>query len=299
MRWRKFIKIILDHPFFEYRPNKILSWSEASRIFNSGFPTIEETIVAAKARYQLPSEAWLDFEAAIIKHRAMKQHPISIIKRALLSLKSYISNHKRVAVFTAVLILILSFFTLAPTGRALAKEFFNMIIQVIEDRIEITNENPTYEDSVYDDNIDEKYIPKDDNDDHYNEVDGMISYPDIKHFVEETGLIPITLKADWLTCQTINYLDTKDIDRTLNVQYSTSDGLAVSVTQIWYTDDDYSARIADVEYEKSIILGDKELYHAIDPVDGTFNGVSLLDNSVIMIGAESGVDVDKLLKLLK
>jgi hypothetical protein len=253
MRWRKFIKIILDHSFFEYRPNKILSWSEASRIFNSGFPTIEETIEAAKARYQLPSEAWLDFEAAIIRHRAMKQNPFSNIKRTLLSLKSYISNHKRAAVITTVLILILSFFTLAPTGRALAKEFFSMIIQVIEDRIEITNENPTYEDSIYDDNIAEKYIPKDDNDDDYNEVDGMISYPDIKHFAEETGLIPITLKADWLTCQTINYLDTKDIDRTLNVQYSTSDGLAVGVTQIWYTDDDYSSRIADAEYEKSII----------------------------------------------
>jgi fructose-1,6-bisphosphatase/inositol monophosphatase family enzyme len=46
-------------------------------------------------------------------------------------------------------------------------------------------------------------------------------------------------------------------------------------------------------------LGDIELYHSIDPVDGTFNGVSLLDNSIIMIGAENGVDVDKLLKLLE
>ena len=172
------------------------------------------SVGAARERFQLPSEAWSDFEDAISRHRAEKQQPYRNLKHAILSIKDYTATHKRTAVATAVLILVLSFFTLVPTGRPLAKVFFNMIIQIVEDRIEITNQNPTYKDSVYDDIKAEEYLSKDNNDiDDNNEVEGMVSYPSLEQFVKEAGFIPIAIKADWLTCQTINYLDSKEIDK--------------------------------------------------------------------------------------
>ena len=36
MRWRKGRKILLDHPYFDFK--KVMPYKESERIYNSGFP---------------------------------------------------------------------------------------------------------------------------------------------------------------------------------------------------------------------------------------------------------------------
>ena len=67
LKWRKMMKIALDHPFFEYRGEHI-SRKEAERILGPEFPSFEEMIEGAKKRFDLPEEAWAIYDEAIAKN---------------------------------------------------------------------------------------------------------------------------------------------------------------------------------------------------------------------------------------
>lgn len=47
----------------------------------------------------------------------------------------FLRNHRRLAVAGIIILLIISFFTLVPTGRALAKEAFEIIISIFDEQL--------------------------------------------------------------------------------------------------------------------------------------------------------------------
>ena len=49
------------------RPVYMISYSEAQRIFDNGFPSFEDMIARAKNRFNLPSYAWKEFDSVIRK----------------------------------------------------------------------------------------------------------------------------------------------------------------------------------------------------------------------------------------
>ncbi len=286
MWWRKQKKILLDHPYFDCHSDVILSRKEAERIYNSGFPTFEEMIDGAKKRFDLPKNAWHHFDE-VISSKAQPQRDISI---------NFFAAHKRLAVALMIILIVISFFTLVPFGRALAADFFNMIMRVIDGRIEITSEYPDYE----------KYENVNLVAEQYNEVDSEnieenvpISYPNIEAFISKTGLTPITITADWFKCQTIQSYEDEEQGLTLTVQYLSSEDLLVMVTQRWNNEQNIAFQVEDATYDKATILNNIELYYAIDPIDGSFFGTAVLDDSLLIVGAEKGIEIDRLLDILK
>ena len=205
---------------------------------------------------------------------------------------------KRLALICIVIILVLSFFTLIPFGRALAANFFNMVIRLFEGRIEITNQIPDYDKYEYVNVTAEEYDQYN-NDNSNAEENEPRFYADMNSFVAETELTPLTFKADWLTCKKIFSVYDDELGITLSVEYATTDGHYVLVSQRWGQGKDVVFKIEGATYNKTIILGNKEFNYAIDPADGSFVGTALLDNSLIIVGAEKGVDTEKLIDLLK
>jgi len=296
MRWRKIRKIFLDHPYFEYKTD-VMSRKEAERIFNSGFPTFEEMIEGAKKRFNLPLETWAGFDDVIALRASKKTHR-NVFRQSNTTFNGFISRHKRLAIVCMAIILLISFFTLVPFGRALVADFFNMLIRVFDGRIEITNQNPDYDSFEYVNLIAEQYDQNNPGGSESGDNE-PVYYPDIEHFVEKTGLEPVTIGTDWLKCQTIESIDDADLGMVLTVHYVTKDGLAVVETQSWGKGEDVSFRVKDAIYSKTSILGNKEFIYTTDLVDGSFMGTALLDNSLLTIGAEKGVDTDLLIKAIK
>lgn len=290
MGWRKQKKILLDHPYFDCNPGFVLSRNEAERIYNSGFPSFEEMISSAKKRFDIPLCVWSGFNKAIAARSAKVEQEVSI---------SFITRHKRLAAALMVILLVVSFFTLIPFGRALASDFFNMIMRVIGGRIEISSENPDYDKYEYVNLTAEQYNKDNEGGSESSDVNSPIFYPDIEDYVSKTGYIPVTLSADWLKCQKIESVDDEDMGLTLTVQYMTSEGYLVVVSQRWNTDQDVVINVEGSTYNKTMILKNTKLIYAIDPADGSFNGTAVLSDSLLFIGAEKGVDFEKLLKQLK
>ncbi len=293
MRWWKLKNIYFDHPYFDYT-NNTLSEAEAECVFNTGFPTFDKMVKGAKKRFDMPPEAWADFDK-VIAERASTKRQWKMTKR----IGAYISQHRRLAIVCLAVVLIVSFFTLVPFGRALAASLFDMIMRVIEGRIEVTSQNPDYDDYNYVNLTAEQYNKDNIGDSESTYEKDLLYYPDIERFVKQTGLAPVTLKTDWLTCQTIQSLDDKDLGITLTVQYLTRDGLYVVVTQRWGLGKDIVFRVEGATYNKTIIFGNKELFYTTDPVDGSFVGTALLDDSLLIIGAENGIDTGQLINAMK
>jgi len=106
-------------------------------------------------------------------------------------------------------------------------------------------------------------------------------------------------EADWLELKTIYSITDEDIGVMLMTEYQTSDALAVNMIQEWGSEVNSSTHVKGATFQKAIIMDGKELYHVIDPIDGTFSGTAVLDDSLLDIGAEKGVDVEALIDLLK
>ena len=284
MWWRLGKKILFDHPYFECNPNVILSRKEADEVFNAGFPAFSEMIGGAKERFDLPLNAWDKFDE-VIQSKENKSH------------RSFIAGHKRLAIVSMVILLVISFFTLIPFGRALAADFFDMIMKIIDGRIEITSENPDYERYEFVNLVAEQY--NQDNEGGSDPDDNApVFYPDIKAFVSGTGYEPITIKADWLKCQTIQSLNNEEQGLTITTEYLTLDGFFVMVTQRWDTQQNIAFQVEDTTYNKATIFENTEFLYTIDSVDGSFNGMATLRDSLLFIGAEQNVDIEKLLETL-
>lgn len=291
MRFSKLEKLALDHPYFDCKVH-CMPPKEAELVFNSGFPSFEEMIEGAKIRFNLSIDAWHDFDVAIAT-RAARQKKGTQRRTGLLN---FILTHKRLSATLLIVILSISFFSFTSLGRALAKSFFDMISQVVGNRVVIQNQDSFYNDHGY---YNLTAIQYDTSSDMTTDADKPIYYSNVKMFVEETGIIPVTLGADWLLCQAIQGRFDEDLGVSLTIQYITSDGLLVNVTQLWGVDENISFQAEGADYEKAFIMGNKELYYTTDPVDGSFNGTALLENSILVIGAENGVDISLLLKALE
>lgn len=286
MRWCKQKKILLDHPYFDCNANIVLSRAESERIYNSGFPTFKEMIDGAKASFDVPLSEWTAFDE-VIKERASKN----------VFTNGFVYRHRRFAVAFVIFLMVISFFTMTPVGRALASDFFKLFIEVIDDRVEIVPEHPDYDTYKFLGEADPKDIEQ-------AADDGAVAYvpanySSLDEFEEVNGYIPFALNADWLEIKSIESIRDNDTGLRLTTQYITSEGLSVYVAQEWENKYGGTMWFKNDEIEKIKIRNDIELMYAIDTKDGTFNGIAIFDDSTLQIGAEKGIDADKILKALQ
>lgn len=269
----------------------VITGTEIDRIISSGFPTVRQLVEQAKTKFALPDEAWAEFDAAIAM---VEQRSHSAKHRAgRTAFGTWIARHKKLAVACAIVLILTGFFTLIPTGRALAAQFYGFVVSIIEDRIRISNTMPSYETDASGNTA---IVVTDFPDPQATAF--QTNYTSIEDFTADTGLTPVTVQADTANCENIFYVTNRRIGKSLTIQYAMKDGRHVSLLQIWDEDMDITTRIEGVQYKQKEILGGKLLYYATDPKDKTFNGIAVMGDSVLEIEAEDGVDIDQLLNSL-
>lgn len=268
----------------------IMSRAQAERIFKSGFPTFEEMIEGAKDRFRLPLEAWADFDAVIAEKTGINKK----LRGSVMILREVVLGHKRLAIGLLIAISILSFFTLVPAGRTLAKNFFDMIIRIDGNRLIIQSRNPDYVDAIYGEDGDTIFVERP------KEADiaytpGVEMFSNIDKFIEKTGYRPIVVDSEWCEHSSIELRSTSEQGLILTTKYLDREGLQINIIQQWNSDAEMSCITNAEGYEERIILDNRVMYYSIDVIDHSFGGVALLDDSIVMIGAEEGVDIELLL----
>ena len=258
-------------------------------------------IMRAEAASDLPAASWSGFYDAL---DAADRKATGGWREKLREAAQSFRKHRRLALGSLILVLALAFFTLVPAGRAIAETIFNYVITVFDKRLEIeqTDEKALYEERGYD-------VPEAINEEQLSEYgydkDGNliaekepVYYESVAAFESVYGMDAFELVSDQLTLSEVIEENNIFTGKKLRSNYLTADGLKVNVIEQWYKGDGQSITLRGEIMQKTV-LGDKTMQYAIDSENGSFDGFVLLENSVLTIYADQGVDLDLIWSLLK
>ena len=258
-------------------------------------------IMRAEAASDLPAASWSGFYDAL---DAADRKATGGWREKLREAAQSFRKHRRLALGSLILVLALAFFTLVPAGRAIAESIFNYVITVFDKRLEIeqTDEKALYEERGYD-------VPEAINEEQLSEYgydkDGNliaekepVYYESVAAFESVYGMDAFELVSDQLTLSEVIEENNIFTGKKLRSNYLTADGLKVNVIEQWYKGDGQSINLRGEIMQKTV-LGDKTMQYAIDSENGSFDGFVLLENSVLTIYADQGVDLDLIWSLLK
>lgn len=284
MRMRRIAKKIKENPAF-LSDAYIRSKVEAEHLWGAGFPSLNETLIRAEAKSTLPKEVWRQFRDQALDEQ--EQRSDNVKARWTTSFGKLLLTHKRVAVVGMILFLTFCYLTLFPSGRALAKSFFDYIMSIAGRDIEI--ESTEY--------IDNEYISTGTTEAFF-EIN--TEYATVEEFKKETGITPFTIECDGLTCISVREHYSSYAGRNLWIDYQIGRDGEVSILQSWLYYDDSVSLSANSEYDNSFTLSNgAELYYAIDKIDGSFNGVILLEDSMLQISINDSAYFEEVLEALE
>lgn len=274
MTIRKLKKLLREYPY-AIDDTYMRSYTQAKRLYETGgFATMREIVARAKADSRLPPEDWADFErAALAKERRDSRK--KAVRRRARAMHSALRTHRRLAVASAVVALILAFFTLVPASRALAKEIFDYILGVFGSEIQVVNADYANEGG--------NKVQSNDGTNDEALLETITKYESLEDFAAATRLSPFTLNLPDMQCISIIEQNSQFVGRSLKSQYGIgSDGLLV-VTQRWSYNDNLSIW-TNGGFDKTLTLTDGTvLYYSIDKQDGSFDGACLLEDSLCQI----------------
>ena len=122
-------------------------------------------------------------------------------------------------------------------------------------------------------------------------------YASLEEFSSQNGIWPVALKNGFATVTKVEYYVSAVAGNTLFTYYNAEKGW-VGICQMYGYTDGMTTTMNDETYFETIILDGIPIYCSVDAVDGTTSGVAALDDSVLMITTEKGVDFTDVLKNL-
>lgn len=253
----------------------------------------------AEAGSNLPAESWSGFYRALDEQeRRASQNWRDKIKQMMQA----INRHRRLAITSLILALALAFFTLVPAGRAIAESIFNYVIGVFDGQLEINqvDEKALYEERGY--SIPGTLPPN--ADEFMNENGELIMesepvyFDSIASFNNTYQLAAVELKSDQLTFVKAFEINNLYTGKVLRSYYQTPDGKTISLIEEWYKGDGQSIGLSGDVQEHSVFNG-RDMLYMIDKSNGSFDGIVLLENSVLKVYADAGVDLDFVWQLLQ
>ena len=258
-------------------------------------------IMRAEAASNLPPTSWNGFHDAL---DAADRKAAGDWRAKLREAGQSLRKHRRLALGSLVLVLALAFFTLVPAGRAIAESIFNYVFTVFDKRLDMNqaDEKALYEERGYD--VPEALKEEQLSEYGYDKDGNLIAekepvyYESVAAFESVYGMDAFELVSDQLTLSKVIEENNIFTGKKLRSNYLTADGLKVNVIEQWYKGDGQSINLRGEIMQKTV-LGDKTMQYAIDSENGSFDGFVLLENSVLTIYADQGVDLDLIWSLLK
>jgi len=256
-------------------------------------------IMRAQASSALPAENWSGFYDAL---DAADRRAAGDWREKLNDLLRSFRRHGKLALGSLILALALAFFTLVPAGRAIAERIFNYVITVFDKQLEIdqAEEKALYEARGYDvpDVMTGDQLESFDENGNLVQAEEPVYYQSVAEFEAVYQLDAFELESDQLRCVEVIEENHFFAGKSLRTNYLTVEDLKVNVIELWYQGDGQSVAFRG-EIKEKTVLGDKTMQYAIDTADGSFDGVVLLENSILKIYADKGVDLDLIWSLLE
>lgn len=272
----------------------VRSEEEANELAKQCMVSARALVMRAEARSDLPSKAWEGFYHALdeMDHKALNHW-----QDKLKEFMRHLRRHSRLAIGSLILLLAIAFFTLVPAGRAIAQSIFNYVISVFDKRLEIeqADEKALYDARGYD--VPEVPTQEQIAEYGYDEDGNLILtkepiyYDSVAAFEAVYGLDAFELKSDQLTCVEVIENNHIFMGKSLRSDYQTADHLSVHVIEQWYKGDGSSVNFRGEVKQKEVLDG-RTMVYAIDTENGSFDGFVLLENSILWIYADKGVDLD-------
>ena len=278
----------------------VRSEQEARTLASDCLVSARTLIMRAHAKSELPTESWAGFYRALDD---ADQRVAGGWRTRLHDAARSLRRHRRIAISSMILALILAFFTLVPAGRAIAEGIFNYVITVFGSQLQIeqVDEKALYEQRGYDvpEVLTQEQIAE-----YGYDADGNlimekepIYFDSVAAFESATGLDAVEFASDQLTCAEVMEYNHIMTGKSLRTSYRTLDNLAVNLVEKWFEGDGQSVSFRG-EIKQRTVLDGRMMEYAIDSKNGSFDGVVLLDDSILTVYADAGVDLDLIWDLL-
>lgn len=283
MTERKIKRILYSKPYL-MDGLFVRSRFEAQQMALASTLTIEQVLRPIRQGSDIPTATWARVDLALMAkvRRDCEQTPH---KERTRDWSSNIRTRRRVVVVAAAMILVVAFFTLIPTGRTLAKDAFDYIMNVFGNQIKI---EPTGQGPMHPTIIDDSEKNQEELVNEFGDV--VLEYETLLDFEEEYGLVPIQLISERFDCIRITLIKYEASGISLSTLYTSTMGDIV-ITQKWLMSESISVGSNGDKWESISILEGVELLYAVDKDDGVFDGFALLNKSIFWISAQPSVDI--------
>ena len=257
---------------------------EAQQMALASTLTMEQVLRPLRQDPDISETTWARVDMALKMKERKEQYRVTI-KVRFDELSRGTKAHRRIVAVVTAVILVVAFFTLIPSGRTLAKGAFDYFMNVFGNHIKFMSTDQTSSNSI---------TVADDERKSGGEVnefgDVIIRYEKADDFFEEYGFVPIQLTSEKFDCSQITLTIYEASGISLTSVYTSTEGNIV-ITQKWLMSDNLSVHSNSDAWESTEILGNVKLLYAIDKVDGMFDGFATVDDSILWITAESGVEI--------
>lgn len=274
----------------------VMSYAEAEKMLRiQGCPTTEHILDKAKSKANWPDEVWEQVEAIINANKQNKGKPAAR--------KTHHGYHRSLyrrglALTCGFVVLLTGFILFAPAGRAFALQVRQAIIRLFDNRATVEIAEPDYAARTYDQSIAEKYesaLDETTNSETSSESSSQ-EFPCIEDFIKETEYVPYVLDANDYSIESISYSSSPHYGNSLIIQYKSSMGGILVSTQIWGLPTDITT-FTDDSFAQHIAQRGNIIYYSIDKTDKSFYGVTVLEDSVLYIGADRSIPPELILAL--
>ena len=274
----------------------VMSYAEAEKMLRiQGCPTTEHILDKAKSKANWPDEVWEQVEAIINANKQNKGKPAAR--------KTHHGYHRSLyrrglALTCGFVVLLTGFILFAPAGRAFALQVRQAIIRLFDNRATVEIAEPDYAARTYDQSIAEKYesaLDETTNSETSSESSSQ-EFPCIEDFIKETEYVPYVLDANDYSIESISYSSSPHYGNSLIIQYKSSMGGILVSTQIWNLSTDITT-FSDDGFQHYLAQRGNIIYYSIDKTDKSFYGVTVLEDSVLYIGADRSIPPESILAL--
>ena len=262
---RKFKKLVESYPNL-VDGRFAISKAKAEEIIaeKGGHASLEEIVDRAKKRSDLPDSEWEPFDRLVEKEHSTlnrRNTGVGVISKGMC---------RGIVAIAALVAFITFFFTVTSTGKAWAKQLYSFILTVRDGGYTISPEVP-YDFPAVD--YEEKH------------------YSSYEEFEKDTGYKAYKFK-NTLELPVEDIMAVKSNSGfSLYATFILNDGNRICIYQQWQIASEYFGAVSGYEQKWTHKLSDGNTLNCfIDSTDGSFLAVSIIDDSLITIIADDGVD---------
>lgn len=269
-----------------------LSRAEAERRLKiEGYPSLEQIIQRTKAKADWPDERWDE----IRRIAAAAEKPDALVVDCK-TVFAHIRHCKRWVAAASSLIFVLAVLLIfIPESRAFAIQVYHSVVRLFDNRMEIQQPIQTHTSREYDSQIADNFASE--LEEEHPQKQEMQMFVSLQEFEKATGHIPYRLNASDVAYETSKYQKNRRNEEWLYTYYAYGDGLIVT-TQIWNIASGINALTND-SYQLYTTGTGSEVYYSTDKIDGSTCALTQLNDSILMVSADSVVPLERVLQIFK